>query len=92
MGAAELVADVRDSGRFGAAWLGTIDAREGLLAVGFGTGRVVVDVFLPSFASSPCFAAEAAVGATRREGRPTGRVGDFGRGFLKPVGEVLKQH
>lgn len=41
------------------------------------------------FDSSPCLAAEAAVGAVRREGRPTGRVGDLGAGFLKPVGEVL---
>lgn len=89
MGAAELVADARDSGLLGAVWLGPIDAREGLLAAGFGSGRVAVDGFLVIFASSPCFAAEAAVGATRREGRPTGRVGDFGRGFLKPVGEVL---
>lgn len=29
------------------------------------------------------------MGAVRREGRPTGLVGDLGLGFLKPLGEVV---
>jgi hypothetical protein len=34
-------------------------------------------------------AAEEAVGATRCAGRLMGRVGDFGRGFTKPVAERM---
>jgi hypothetical protein len=88
---AALVVDVRDSGRFGA--LGPTEGRGAFAAAGLGGARVVVAVvagFFAVFASSPCFAAEAAVGAVKREGRPTGRVGDLGGGFLKPVGETLK--
>lgn len=79
--------DVRDSGRF--VVLGAIDAREGFPAAALGAGRVVVDGFRTIFCSSPYLAADAAVGAVSREGKPTGRVGDFGRGFLNLVGEVL---
>lgn len=78
--------EARESGRLGA---GAIEGREGLPADAPDFGRVAVDGFRVIFCSSPCFAADAAVGAMRREGNPTGRVGDFGRGFLKPVGEVL---
>ena len=78
-----LAVEVRDSGR-----LGAIEGREGFVAAG-ALGRVAVDGFRVIFCSSPCFAADAAVGAVRREGKPTGRVGDFGRGFLKALGEVL---
>jgi len=35
------------------------------------------------------FAAEDAVGATRCAGSATGRVGDLGRGFMKPVAERM---
>lgn len=80
--------EVRDSGRFGAVVLGTSDARGALVAVGPVFGLVVVEGFRASFSSS-CLAADAAVGAVRREGRPTGRVGDRGFGFLKPTGEML---
>jgi len=83
---AELAVEVRDSGRLVA--LGATEGREALGAAILVAGRVVVAGFLAA-CSSPCLAAEAAVGAVRREGRPTGRVGDFGAGFLKPVGEVL---
>ena len=91
------VVDARDSGRLLGAVLGAREAREaGFLAVvaeaAFGCGgRVVVDGLRVTFwvASSPCFADEAAVGAVRREGRPTGFVGDLGLGFLKPPGEVV---
>lgn len=86
---AVLVVEVRDSGRFGA--LGPTEGRGALVAVaGLGGARVVVVAgFFATLGSSPCFAAEAAVGAVKREGRPTGRVGDLGAGFLKPVGETL---
>jgi hypothetical protein len=87
---AELAVDVRDSGRLGAA-LGATEGREGLVVAALDGGRAVVDGFLVTLASSPCLAAEAAVGAVRREGRPTGRVGDRGGGFLKPTGETLEQ-
>jgi len=88
---AEPTVEVRDSGRLGA--LGATEGREALGAAGLGAARVVVDGFRVTFCStlgsSPCLAAEAAVGAVRRDGRPTGRVGDLGAGFLKPLGEVL---
>lgn len=85
---AVLVVEVRDSGRFGA--LGPTEGRGALVVVaGLGGARVVVAGFFATLGSSPCFAAEAAVGAVKREGRPTGRVGDLGAGFLKPVGETL---
>ena len=84
----ELAAEARESGRFGA--LGATEGRGGLAPVVLGAGRVVVDGFRVTFGSSPCLAAEAAVGAVRRAGRPTGRVGDFGRGFLKLLGEMLR--
>lgn len=81
--------EARESGRLGAA--GAIEGREALVVELFGGGRDVVDGLRPSVCSSPCLAADAAVGAVRRDGSPTGRVGDFGRGFLKPVGEVLPE-
>ena len=85
---AALAVEVRDSGRLGA--LGASDVREVFGAATFGgAARVVVDGLRVTLGSSPCLAAEAAVGAVRRDGRPTGRVGDFGVGFLKPVGEML---
>lgn len=68
-----------------------MEGREVLVLEGFGSGREVVDDLRASVCSSPCLAADAAVGAVRREGRPTGRVGDLGRGFLKPLGEVLPE-
>lgn len=85
----EPAVDARESGRLGAVVLGATDGREGLAVAILEAGRVVVDGFLATVGSSPCFAAEAAVGAMRRDGKPTGRVGDFGRGFLKPLGEML---
>lgn len=82
--------EVRDSGRLFVLVLGATEGREGLAVAGFGAGRVVVEGLRVTFASSPCnLAAEAAVGAVRREGSPTGRVGDLGFGFLKAGGEVL---
>lgn len=87
--------EVRDSGRFPGAVLGANEARDAILRAGivvFGAGRVVVDGLRTTFwvaASSPCFAAEAAVGAVRCEGKRTGRVGDFGFGFLKPPIDVV---
>lgn len=82
--------EVRDSGRLVAVALGATEGREGLAAAGFGAGRVAVDGLRVTFAaSSPCsLAADAAVGAVRREGSPMGRVGDFGLGFLKAGGEI----
>jgi hypothetical protein len=87
---AALAVEARDSGRLGA--LGATEARGGLALAALDAGRVVVDGLRVTFASSPCLAAEAAVGAVKRAGKPTGRVGDFGRGFLNPVGEVLRQY
>jgi hypothetical protein len=84
---AALAVEARESGRLGAG--GASDAREVFGATAFGAGRVVVDGLRVTLGSSPCLAAEAAVGAVKRAGRPTGRVGDLGVGFLKPVGEVL---
>jgi hypothetical protein len=88
LGALEAV-ELRDSGRLGAALLGAMDDRDDLVPGATVFGRVAVDGFRVIVASSLCLAADAAVGATRREGSPTGRVGDFGRGFLNPPGEVL---
>ena len=89
---AVLVVEVRDSGRFGA--LGPTEGRGAwvVAAAGLGGARVVVAGFFATLGSSPCFAAEAAVGAVKREGKPTGRVGDLGAGFLKPVGETLDSY
>lgn len=84
--------EARDSGRLVAAALGATEGREGLVVAAFGAGRVAVEGLRVTFgASSPCsFAADAAVGAKRRdEAATTGRVGDLGFGFLKPVGEVV---
>lgn len=87
--------DARDSGRLAGAVLGTKDWREvGFLAAGAAAARgwetrLAVDGLRVTFASSPCLADDAAVGAVRREGRPTGLVGDLGRGFLNPPGEVV---
>ena len=70
--------------------VGATEGREGLAVAGFGAGRVVVEGFRVTFVSSPCnFAAEAAVGAVRREFSATGRVGDFDFGFLEAGGEVV---
>lgn len=89
-GLAPPTVEVRDSGRLFVAALGAIDGREDLAVGGFDAGRVAVEGLRAIFAvSSPCsLAAEAAVGAVRREGSPTGRVGDLGLGFLKAGGEV----
>lgn len=64
--------EVRDSGRFGAAALGAKDALgAGFFAAGaaaFGAGLTTVDGLRTVFwlaASSPCFAAEEAVGAVK---------------------------
>lgn len=90
-GAAEEV-EARESGRFGAVVTGARDARVGLAAGAAAFGRVVVDGFRVIFGSSPCFAADAAVGATRCDGNLTGRVGDFGVGFLKPPAGALEAY
>lgn len=89
-GLAPPTVEVRDSGRLFAATLGATDGREGLVVGGLDAGRVAVEGLRVTFAaSSPCsLAADAAVGAVKREGSPTGRVGDFGLGFLKAGGEV----
>lgn len=84
---AALAVEVRDSGRLGAG--GAMEGREVFGAGALGVGRVLVEGLRVTLGSSPCLAAEAAVGAVRRVGKPTGRVGDFGVGFLKPVGDVL---
>lgn len=86
--------EVRDSGRLFVLALGAIEGREVLAVGGFEAGRVAVEGLRVTFAaSSPCnLAADAAVGAVRREGSPTGRVGDFGFGFLKAGGEVGSLH
>ena len=89
--------DARDSGRFpGAAVLGANEAREATFRAGgrvvLGAGREVVDGLRVNFwvaGSSPCLAAEAAVGAVRCDGSRTGRVGDLGFGFLKLPGDVV---
>lgn len=88
--------EVRDSGRFAGAVFGANEARDEIFRAGiavFGAGRMVVDGLRTNFwaaaASSPCFAAEAAVGAVRCEGKRTGRVGDFGFGFLKPPRDAV---
>ena len=83
--------DVRDSGRLLVFALGATEGREGFVVAGFDTGRVAVDGLRVTLAaSSPCsFAADAAVGAVRREFRLTGRVGDLGFGFFNPWGEVV---
>lgn len=85
---APAVVDARDAGR---AVLGASDARgTGFFAAGaeaFGAGLEAVDGLRASFcsaASSPCFAAEDAVGAVRWDGSRTGRVGDRGFGFTNP--------
>lgn len=81
--------EVRDSGRLLVVVLAAIEGREALAVVGFGVGRVVVEGLRVTLASSPCsLAAEAAVGAMRREFKVTGRVGDLAFGFLSAGGEV----
>jgi hypothetical protein len=86
--------DARELGLFSEAILGAIDAREdGLRAGGaaLATGGRAAAAGLGAglrTASSPCLAAKAAVGAVKWEGSRTGRVGDFGLGFLNPVGDV----
>ena len=83
------VVDARESGRLVAVVAGAIEGRDDLVPGATGFGRVVVDGFRVIFCSSPCFAADAAVGAIRWEGSLTGRVGDFGVGFLKPLAGAL---
>jgi hypothetical protein len=90
LGAAEEVVERRESGRLGAAVAGASEARAGRAAGAAGLGRVVVDGFRAIFGSSPCLAADAAVGAIKWEGSLTGRVGDFGVGFLKPLAGALR--
>ena len=81
--------DVRDSGRLFVAALGATEGREGLAVAAFDAGRAVVEGLRVTFASSACsLAADAAVGAVRREFSVTGRVGDLGFGFFKAGGEV----
>jgi hypothetical protein len=89
LGAVEVV-EARESGRLGTVVVGAIDARAGLAPGKTVFGRVAVDGFRVIFCSSPCFAADAAVGATKWEGSLTGRVGDLGAGFLKPPTEALQ--
>jgi hypothetical protein len=88
LGAADAV-DACESGRLGAVGAGVIEGRDDFVPGAAAFGRVVVDGLRVTLGSSPCFAADAAVGATRWEGSLTGRVGDFGVGFLKPVDVVL---
>jgi hypothetical protein len=89
-GLAPPTVEVRDSGRLFVAALGATDGREGLVVGGLDAGRDAVEGLRVTLAaSSPCsLAADAAVGAVKRDGSPTGRVGDFGLGFLKAGGEV----
>lgn len=63
-------------------------------AAAFGAGLVAVEGLRASFwpagaASSPCLAAEEAVGAVKWDGSRTGRVGERGLGFLNPPGDVV---
>lgn len=88
LGAADEV-EARESGRFGAVLAGASEARDGFALGATAFGRVVVEGLRVTFCSSPCLAAEAAVGAVRCEGSRTGRVGDFGAGFLKPPADAL---
>jgi hypothetical protein len=88
LGAADEV-EARESGRLGAVVAGASEGRDDLVPGATAFGRVVVDGFRVTFGSSPCFAAEAAVGATKWEGSLTGRVGDLGVGFLKPLADAL---
>jgi hypothetical protein len=91
LGAADEVVDALESGRLGAVVAGASEVRVGFVPGAVAFGRVVVDGLRVTFGSSPCFAADAAVGATRWEGSLTGRVGDFGVGFLKPLDVALDQ-
>jgi hypothetical protein len=84
------VVEARESGRLGAVAAGASEALAGLVPGAAAFGRVVVDGLRVIFCSSPCFAADAAVGAIRWAGSLTGRVGDFGAGFLKPPVVVLR--
>jgi hypothetical protein len=84
------VVEARESGRLGAAVAGASEARGGRVPGAAAFGRVVVDGFRVTFCSSPCLAADAAVGAIRCEGSLTGRVGDLGGGFLNPLAEALQ--
>ena len=88
LGAADEV-EARESGRFGAVEAGASEARGGFALGAAAFGRVVVDGLRVTFCSSPCLAADAAVGAVRCDGSLTGRVGDLGAGFLKPPVDVL---
>lgn len=82
--------EARDSGRLFVLALGATEGRGGLAVAGLDAERVAVEGLCVTFASSPCnLAADAAVGAVRREGSPTGRVGDLGFGFLRAGGEVV---
>jgi hypothetical protein len=83
------VVEALESGRLAAVVLGAMEGRDDLVPGAAAFGRVVVDGFRVTFASSPCFAAEAAVGAIRCDGSLTGRVGDFGAGFLNPLADEL---
>jgi hypothetical protein len=89
LGAVDVV-DARESGRLGAVVAGASEVRAGFAPGAAAFGRVVVDGLRVTFGSSPCFAADAAVGAMRWEGSLTGRVGDFGVGFLKPLDDALE--
>jgi hypothetical protein len=82
--------DARESGRLGAVVAGASEVRDGFAPGAAAFGRVVVDGLRVTFGSSPCFAADAAVGAMRWEGSLTGRVGDFGVGFLKLLDDALE--
>jgi hypothetical protein len=84
------VVEARESGRLMPAAAGAIEARAGRVLGTAAFGRVAVDGFRVIFCSSPCFAADAAVGAMRWAGSLTGRVGDLGVGFLKALAEALK--
>jgi hypothetical protein len=82
--AAPPVVEARESGRLGAAADGASEVLAERMPGAAALGRVVVDGLRMIFCSSPCFATDEAVGAMRCAGNLTGRVGDFGAGFLKP--------
>lgn len=87
--------EARESDRFMAAVLGVSEAREGCFfaagATAFGADLDTAEGLRATFCStvsSPCLAADEAVGAVRWDGNRTGRVGDRGFGFLKLPGDV----
>jgi len=78
------VVEARESERLGTVVESARDALDERGTGAAGLGRVAVDGLRVIFCSSSCFATDEAVGAVRCEESLTGRVGDFGAGFLKP--------